>query len=814
MGFNPFIDDFPVESADEWVGDQTLIEILRNSAGTRTNTYIVGPEGSGKTSLLRTAFTPEYRRKMAETRKKLIYFADLSNKSDGNDICEYLADRLKLSLNQLIRDRELLSEIHELTGEISAMPGQARFQNFMQVLHDNWGYMAVIIMDYFELFTMSNSVTQAHHDCLRSLIESGQIQCVVATNYDLSKDSLPRDIRGSYFLQKFTNPIEMTCFAEDDIGVYLYRKQEGGGIMIPDAMKTQIFRLSGGIPRFVNILARQLYASGAAHNGRILVKEAVREARAQCEIVMDGWCKLLTDAQLDVMRLLASNASSNAEYACYDFAGSAYETAVSALLHRGLFRKAVCQDQNGNPVCRDFLVRFNSLLFQYYCQEGRMADAANQNPLPEIERKRSADTGRGGNTYIIDKYYQEGAVDESQNVSVENMQIVQGISVKDFLQLLGGSSREESGLLIGRRLQRQISQFDREKIRIEMNRPVTDAAEHDRRVDQAFAEAGQQIFQDVQVDEYQDIIEITETELQTLDERFLLARNRIHQDLKDDLLDKQSERCQFYIKMAVVVEEALSMPGIEFDDFSAQLILYGKAAEQALRDNLFGLFQGIPDLAEYSLGKRLNIPDARDNFRHMDVSRTFLGNFVHLIRAKKTFLAELCADTAFRAYCGVIPGNWSAWWGKMAADINRIREIRNLAGHADQHSPERENLRQMYTLLVGDGTTVGILNQILAGRDLALRYLAPAISQSDAETLIGQCLEMKCTKIKSNGGIRGKLTDSGYEVNISPRKVSRYRQDTGAAGTIRENSLLRVRILEFKHDSDKDFFAAEIEGMA
>ena len=196
MGFNPFIDDFPVESADEWVGDQTLIEILRNSAGTRTNTYIVGPEGSGKTSLLRTAFTPEYRRKMAETRKKLIYFADLSNKSDGNDICEYLADRLKLSLNQLIRDRELLSEIHELTGEISAMPGQARFQNFMQVLHDNWGYMAVIIMDYFELFTMSNSVTQAHHDCLRSLIESGQIQCVVATNYDLSKDYILESVDG------------------------------------------------------------------------------------------------------------------------------------------------------------------------------------------------------------------------------------------------------------------------------------------------------------------------------------------------------------------------------------------------------------------------------------------------------------------------------------------------------------------------------------------------------------------------------------------------------------------------------------------
>ena len=293
-----------------------------------------------------------------------------------------------------------------------------------------------------------------------------------------------------------------------------------------------------------------------------------------------------------------------------------------------------------------------------------MADAANQNPLPEIERKRSADTGRGGNTYIIDKYYQEGAVDESQNVSVENMQIVQGISVKVFLQLLGGSSREESGLLIGRRLQRQISQFDREKIRIEMNRPVTDAAEHDRRVDQAFAEAGQQIFQDVQVDEYQDIIEITETELQTLDERFLLARNRIHQDLKDDLLDKQSERCQFYIKMAVVVEEALSMPGIEFDDFSAQLILYGKAAEQALRDNLFWPVPGDPRPGGVQSGEAPEYSGCPDNFRHMDVSRTFLGNFVHLIRAKKTFLAELCADTAFRAYCGVIPGNWSAWWGR------------------------------------------------------------------------------------------------------------------------------------------------------
>ena len=68
MELNPFIEDFPVECTDEWIGDKTLIKKLEYSVKNRVNTYVVGPEGSGKTSLLRTTFSPEIGRASCRER--------------------------------------------------------------------------------------------------------------------------------------------------------------------------------------------------------------------------------------------------------------------------------------------------------------------------------------------------------------------------------------------------------------------------------------------------------------------------------------------------------------------------------------------------------------------------------------------------------------------------------------------------------------------------------------------------------------------------------------------------------------------------
>lgn len=813
MSFNPFIDEFPVECRDEWIGNKSIIEELEYCVTHRANTCILGPEGSGKTSLLNTTFSPEYRRMMAKTTKKLIYFADLSTRKDGDDLCEYLADRLVWSLDSLIQKKEELATVKEMLKKSETESGKTRFQNMIQKLHEDLGYFIIVVMDYFELFTLSSLVTQEHHDCLRSLIESGSIQCIVATNYDLTNDSLPIEARGSYFLHKFTNTLKMKPFTFEDVKKYLKVKQEDCNLIIPENMTAHIYKLSGGIPRFVNILAKQIYENLLINNGTVNVEEVMKAARSKCKPILDGWCKLLTDAQLEAIQKLAGQCFSNQQYGYYDFTAESSEVAAATLESRNLFQRYSYIDRNGNLIFPgDYVMRFNSLLFQHYCRDMKMIEAAKRNPLHRIKESKGQDRQTVINTYNYSTIYEKGAANNSQSVNVQTMQIVQGITPKEFLQMLSDSdSSEELGMLISGRLQKHIQEkFNRHEIQTAIEKPYLEMAIHDDLIDQAFDQAGQQLFQNVQIDEYDDIADVTAAELQTLESCFMVAREKIHQDLTDEMLERQSERCQFYIKMAVVVEEVLMLPGIEFGDYSAQLILYGKVVEQALRDNLFTLFHREAELSAYSLGKKNRNPVAKDNFGHMNVARTFIGSFAHLIEDKNDYLADLCANVSFDQYKGDIPSDWAAWWKSLAADIHRAREIRNLAGHAGNESPGRKKIEEMYGLLIGTTAAPGILERILAGKDLSFRYFVPAITQAEADRMMGQVCEMQCTEQKSNGGIRGKLKGTGYEVNISARKANRYQEKSSVAYSTMKNRAFMVKIVELKHENGKDYLVGEI----
>jgi hypothetical protein len=88
------------------------------------------------------------------------------------------------------------------------------------------------------------------------------------------------------------------------------------------------------------------------------------------------------------------------------------------------------------------------------------------------------------------------------------------------------------------------------------------------------------------------------------------------------------------------------------------------------------------------------------------------------------------------------------------------------------------------------------------------QFFAPSINQADAATLIGKEAVITCTKVKTSGGIRGKMDESGYEVNISPKKVQRYQ--TVNSVSVVEGDCLKIKIMEFKSNGDKDYFTAEI----
>lgn len=816
---NPFRSRWPIEKRSDWIGDQKIFNELEECIYQRVNAFILGVKGSGKTALLNCFFSIDYKREMAVKNRILIYAADLSTRSDGEDICNYLADRLKYAVKRLLGKTEEQAEIMEELESINSASGETRLQYMIEFLHEEYGYFVVLIMDNFELFTSSTSITIEHHEKLRSLIESRMLQCIVATDYDLSKDSLPWDVKGSYLVQKFTHSILAPAFSEEDALSFIKEKQKGCEIQLEDNVIRSLFKLSGGIPWMLEAAAECAYGNIEKNGGelnRAELKDAVYQA---CLPIMESWCKLLTAPQTEVLTLLAAQIEKNSIPVCRDFAGEPQlQNAVAALKFRGILRQAYNTDQFGNVIRGgDYYVCFNSLLFQLFCSTGRMKEIAGNNPL--AAEKPGEKFGQpvqqiiqNYNFYEGSKANLSGAQDYSQTIHADNVQINQGITPSEILSLLqaSGDSRQLFAQQLSAQIQKNISQ--------DMLPRLTrggDMGEEEfaQQYDEEYDRFGQQLIQEVQVDEEDDLVNVTQDELETLDLRFEEARRRCRANVTDELLEHQSERCQFYIKLSVVVEDALDFPGaFVMNDFSPQLVLYGKALEQALRDNLYELFHREEVLSIYDTKKHIENAASGEVFKNKALEKTYIGNYVYLILYKKDYLGGLCMNQQI-SWEGIDSlETWKDWWSKFQTDIDSAREIRNLADHADQESPDKIKLNQMCSLLFGEEDRKGILDRMRVGKSLAAGMFPPAIPAQIIEELTGTVCEMECTQRKANGGLKGKLCDGGYVVNISPRKVKRYRESLPEQEFNPVGTVFRVKILEYKIQNETEFFSAEIEG--
>ncbi len=200
---NPFASRWPLESRQDWAGCDRAFEQLQEYISQRVNVCVLGPQGSGKSSLLNCFFSFPVRRRMAAEQHILVCRADLSPTADGEEMCQYLYDQLVYGVRRLLAGSSLQTELLAELEIIQSHAALTRLQQTIEMLHD-YGYFILLVMDNFETFTSSPTITMNHHEVFRSLIEGGRLQCVVATDYDLSRDSLPADVRGSYFLQKFT----------------------------------------------------------------------------------------------------------------------------------------------------------------------------------------------------------------------------------------------------------------------------------------------------------------------------------------------------------------------------------------------------------------------------------------------------------------------------------------------------------------------------------------------------------------------------------------------------------------------------------
>ena len=814
---NPFMGRAPVESREDWFGSQRYFDELNSCIAQRANTVVLGVQGSGKTSLLRTMFSFDYCTRLAGEKKILICEADLSLEKDGDAICRYLEEQIREVAQFYLDDSERKETMLQETKRGEGGSSRSRLSRTITLLHRKYGYFIVLLIDHFERFTTSPMVTMEHHEVLRSLIEDGMLQCIVATDYDLSLDSLPPHMPGSYLLQKFTKSLRMQPLPQEAAVALLQRRQEGAEYQLPVELLETLFQLSGGIPWVLKATAEQVYANMEENRGTLkmpVAKEAIYQA---CLPLFQSWCKYLTGKQAEAVRIVADQAEDNAHYAGKDFTGSQSDllSAVNVLKNRGILRQTEYLTQSGAVrMGPDYELQLNSLLFQRFCREGLAGEAARENPF---EKKRREIREQEEREEKIREHEDAMRVLEEQ-AGVEKVKQAQrggfgsgGATIIQVVQILGmlqetGRSRQTFAEQLSTALRKPFSLGAVPALPVD---PAMSEEEIAQRSDEAVDQIGRQLVQEVEVDEEHDLVNVSPAELRTLDMRFQEARRR-RAGLTDEMLEAQSERCQFYLKLSVVVEDALELPGLQMEDYSPQLVLYGKALEQSLRDNLYELFHRDAELSVYSPVCHAEDPEAPDAFCNKPAENTLIGNYEYLIAGKKDRLGALCEKYPDLLQAKPEPGSWSEWWRQLHDDIDTARRIRNLMGHADENSPTREKLDQMCGLLMGEPRNKGILDRITVGKRLAEQIFPQDIPPQAIFRMVGAVCEMECTARKANGGLRGETCEGRYPVNISPRKVQGYRGESLSQGVTLVGKTLRVRILEYKVQDGREFFSAEL----
>ena len=712
---NPFCRLRSLDNPDDWVGDREEFDALAQHLAQGNNVVILGEQGSGKTSLLKCFFTRQKIQELIRERT-LICWVDFSSLGDGRDMCQYLADVIKEEVRFSLRNTEDYSLVMEMLS-IKADSPKALLQQIVNHLC-RCEYRLWLIMDNFERFTSSPSVTMEHHETLRTQIVGDQLRCIIATNHDLSKDSLPSGVKGSYLVQMFTEKIQMRPLSEDDTAAYLKRQQADCDKQLSDGLIKDLYLISGGIPLFLEMAARSAFDVIHPDDGETDVDALFESVYRQTETYMNSWCDCLSPSQKEALKELCENTDDTA-YQAYDFTGEseAKKTGVNQLIKRGL----VTMIDESYP----YEVTANSLLFQRYCRDRLTESIVSVGTDNQMENDRVS----SGNSYTqITNYV----------VHIDNRKIEfhQGLSVRELLQLVtdgGMSGLREAGTSAARQLSARLGAAFRSLTATLPSPPpeVDSDPQWEQAFDDAFDQASRLMIKDVEVDENDQPV-ISAEERQTIEERFRGARVRCRPEITDAFLLTQSPRCQFYLKLAVVVEDALNLPGSVMGDYSPQLILYGKALEQSMRENFYELFSSEETLAACDFcNKGRQNRNSNNTFGRKHCDQTFIGNYYYLIRYQIPHLAALCHDHDVHMRDGVCD---EEWWKQMKSDIYEAKELRNLAGHADENdSPTPQHLDQLCGFLFDADGAPGILTRALIGKEL-LRNVLSAQSQADSLT--------------------------------------------------------------------------------
>lgn len=777
-----------------WVCPEEAWNRLSEYVQGDVNAVILGVEGSGKTTLLNFFFSPEYCARAAEDGK-LIFFADLSDTDSGDRLCGYLTDQLRKAAGKYLPEEccALLQKSLEASAQ-SRKNEKLTFIDACETLYEG-GYTMLLVMDGFERFVSSPQITQSQHEMLRGLLDKDVMRCIVATNYDLEQSSLPADVAGSLYLQKFQDKLTLQGFTEEETRHFADTRLTGSGVEFNDRQLRFLRELCGGTPALLELGMSFLYEE-VEKTGSVSPRQLRRQLYDAARPTLGRWCKFFTPEYERLVESVVSRLGDAPGLLQFGIPSSDNEsTAASArLCDRGLW---VSRQQN---VCA-----FNSGLLQNYFQYGDFTPSREASaPEPAPQAAPPVQYIFNGPTTI-----------EIGTTNVTNQNFSPILATRDLLGLLTGSedTREGFARSLYAHMTRQLPQGGLGVPRL----PGMTDAEYDAQYDSAFTQQlSDKVVDTLAVDEDEELVEVSQEEQLTLERRFREARAVTREAVTDELLGQLSPRTAFYLKLSVVVEDALSILKLlhtqQTIDCSAQLILYGKAVEQQLKDSFYPLFHREETLRQYTI---------RDDeagwisFGQVSQERTSIGNYMHALGDQAGYLSQLCADRGITRGGGTLtPGQWNSFWTELRWKINEARKLRNLSAHTNPGDcPVWEDVDRIAELCFGLGQD-SVLRCCTVGGDLNIALFGCGeLGLTEGKALEGTEAVLRVTRVKPNGGMDGMLEGNQCLAKVSPSKAKKYRQQHPEE-ELTAQTRCRVRLTEYREQDGALYFAADLLGLA
>lgn len=772
---NPFIGQEDICSVEALIGREEQIKMLRSFAKRRTDSVLFGPEGCGKTALLNSVFSVDYRMEQAKTGL-LVHVGEFPVGMTGEDAYGYFADAIRSAVEilEFCGREEKQKMILDALDRVRADSKKSRFDQFLAKIEIN-GFRILFVLDNFENFTSSPEIKAEHHDLLCGMLNNHRMQLIVASNYDFNSTSLPSGIRNSLLLSRLSpNRIDLEPLNAKQCEACLVQILENSfcDFRFTSQQVEELWQISGGIPLLLNMAARWAFDALQCGDGNWVV--TTREKTLEEALpLLKRWCKIMPEDQLALLP--------RAETPVSHFTDEDNK-AAKALVGRGILLQEYDTNRSGQRIYKDGY-RFNSLLLEQFSRNGEwLEEAAKSNPLREEKSREPVlsfdpmallSGGAAGTIHIETLNIHNG--DHIQNTYQPTVVADNGFGKLFHLLDL---DRDE----LGEQLQKLFNA-------VPATPAVLDAEEAAKRITTMFIPA--------EVEEEEEDLEEYQEEQKTLQARFQSIRDKVDTNrlLDDELLNALNVKCRLYLQIAFVVEDALSvLNDFHLGDLSANMVMYGKVLEQQLRDQLYNLFHNDPQLKCYDSYTGQQGSNSKETFAIKKRNKSCIGDYTHMIEDKASYLGTLCRDNSVE-YANQAAN--TQWWWDLCDDVNEARDLRNKTDHAGSET-NRENLERMHTLLFGSGN---ILRRCFVGGALEDKlYPNPYKEQ---EQLEGQIMRMTDVHSNGRGGLKGIVEGTEYPVSIS-KKCLENRNLTTAPFL---NSTFSVRLIRW--DKNGEVFNAE-----